>query len=45
MTVKELIKELKKMPQNLDVGYAHGDNSAEEARVAALKAIEKAVGK
>ena len=30
MKVKELIKRLKKMPQNLEVGYAHQDNSAFE---------------
>lgn len=27
MTVKELIKQLKKMPQDLDVGVACGDNA------------------
>ncbi len=26
MTVKELIKELKRMPQNLEVGFAAHDN-------------------
>ena len=27
MKVKKLISELKKMPQNLEVGYAHHDNN------------------
>ncbi len=27
MTVKQLIKKLKQMPQDLEVGYAHHDNS------------------
>jgi hypothetical protein len=26
MKVNQLIKALQKMPQNLEVGYAHGDN-------------------
>lgn len=30
MKVKQLIKELQKMPQNLDVFYAHHDNCAHE---------------
>lgn len=31
MKVKKLIAELKKMPQNLDVKYAHHDNMIYEA--------------
>ena len=27
MKVKDLIKELKKMPQNIEVGFRHHDNS------------------
>jgi len=30
MKVKQLIKELRNMPQNADVGYAHFDNSEHE---------------
>lgn len=30
MTVKKMIAELKKQPQNALVGYAHGDNSEHE---------------
>lgn len=30
MKVKQLIKALQKMPQDLDVGYSHGDNSEHE---------------
>jgi hypothetical protein len=30
MTAKQLIAKLKKFPGNLEVGYAHGDNSEHE---------------
>lgn len=30
MKVKDLIKELKKMPQNLEVGFSSHDNEAHE---------------
>lgn len=30
MTVADLIRHLKKTPQHLEVGYAHGDNDEHE---------------
>lgn len=45
MTVRELIKELKKMPKDLHVGYSHHDNGKYEIpgwveNVAHLKKID-----
>lgn len=44
MNVKQLIKALQSMPQNAEVGYAHGDNSEHEVAgwCIGLQVIKKA---